>query len=106
MKTDYTREELIAICEKSTIAEKDWRNRDSSDAQRQLGEAWALLKAGCDFYIRRSGDCASNESTIWIEIEFNGFNFFEYGSESSKESETYYLPTESRLESAKGKDWY
>ena len=101
-----TREKLIEICEKATVKESDWNNRDSADAQRQLGEAWALLKAGCEFFVRTSGNCATDTKTIWIEIESLGFKYFECGSTNSKDSETYYLPTEERLADRAGKDWY
>ena len=104
---EYTREKLIEICERAVVAEKDWCNRDSSDAQIQLGKAWALLKADCKYWVRQSGgNCSTDKQTIWIEIEYKGFNYFEYGSETANESETFYLPTEARLEQAKSKDWY
>jgi len=46
-----TREELIALCEAALVPESEWRNRDSAGAQRQIGEAWALLRAGCPYRI-------------------------------------------------------
>lgn len=102
-RTDYTREELIAICERGVVAEKDWRNRDSCGAHQQLGSCWALLKAGCQFYIRTGTDgCSTNAKTIWVEINAHGFAKFDHGG--SLDDETYYLPTPERL--ACGGDWY
>lgn len=31
-KTDYTREDLIAICERAIVPQDHWRNRDSASA--------------------------------------------------------------------------
>ena len=46
-----TREELIAICEKATVPQSKWWDRDSAGAIQQMGMAWALLKAGCEFRV-------------------------------------------------------
>lgn len=99
----YTRDDLIAICERSFVPEAEWRDRDTSAAQRQLGECHALLKAGCDFVIRRDMGGSPN-MTIWLAIEFKGFGYFDYGG--TTEDETYYLPTTERLEQVAGRDWY
>jgi len=32
VKLDYTRKELIGICEKAIVNEKNWHNRDSEEA--------------------------------------------------------------------------
>lgn len=104
MKTDYTREELVNICEKSSVAQKDWNNRDSAGAQIQVGKCLMLLKAGCKFDILVNDSvCKTNEHTIWIEIEFEGFSYFEIGE---REKEVFYLPTVKRLKQSKNGDWY
>ena len=96
--SEYTREDLIKICEKAFVKEKEWKNRDSESAQCQLGECYALLKADCNFKI----DKISN-NTIELIVYSKGFMFFEGGN---KEEHYYYLPTESRLKEANNKDWY
>ena len=101
----YTREELINICEKSFVSESKWHDRDSQEAQKQLGKCYALLKDGCDFKIINDEDiCKTDENTIWLYIYSKGFQSFELGAE--KEEECYYLPTLKRLEEANGNDWY
>lgn len=105
IKLDYTREELIKICEKAIVQEKDWANRDTESSQCKVGECWALLKAGCDFEVIYEDDlCATDETTIWLYVYSKGFGCFDYGGE--KENHHYYLPTEKCLEEANGKDWY
>lgn len=97
-----TRADLIAICERAFTPQDQWRNRDSSAAHRQLGECYALLKAGCDFWVRRD-----DRDTYWVTVEHHGFDYFEYGSEEGCTSnEQYYLPTAARLDQVDGKDWY
>lgn len=112
MKTDYTREELIKICEKAIVPESKWSDRDSASSIRQVGDCWALLKAGCDFEVRtkenteKDSNCITDEDTIWVDFFFNGFQRFEYGEDVDKEEKTNYLPTPKRLSEIKGKDWY
>lgn len=103
-KMNYTRESLIDICERAIVAEKDWLNRDSSSATRQLGELWALLKSDCKFKVVTSGSWKTDDDTIVVEVQFSGFMSFEIGE--GYETETFYLPTEKRLKEANGKDWY
>lgn len=106
-RTDYSREELIAICERGVVSEKKWGNRDSCEAQQQLGACWALLKAGCEFYIRQGivGDnCSTDARTIWVEVNAHGFSNFDHGGDL--DDKTFYLPTPQRLENAKDGDWY
>lgn len=107
----YERKDLIVLCELAIVPEKKWCDRDSSSAQRQLGEALVLLKAGCEFKVlteencRKGNSCISNDDTIWIDITFDGFHAFEEGSDC-RESETFYIPTKQRMERGKGGDWY
>lgn len=102
------REGLAAHLEASIVPESKWRNRDSSDAQRQLGECLALIKAGCEFKIYRGNGVVhqNNMNTLEIHVFFKGFNYFEYGNEASKEVETFYAPSPESLTSANGGDWY
>lgn len=96
----YTREQLIGLCEKAIRPEKVWSDRDSEMAQRQIGEAWVLLKAGCRFSIDESD---TSESTIWIHVVSEGFDYFESEEYSNR---FYYIPSEARLEQVGEKDWY
>lgn len=103
--TTPTREELIARCERASVLQEHWWDRDSAGAQRQVGELWALLRAGCDF--RVATDPKSDNRTQWIEVSFMGFNHFEWrGINDSLDTETFYLPTDARLNERDGKDWY
>lgn len=102
---EYTREELISLCERGVVPCEKWSNRDTADAQRQLGEALALLRAGCAFRDRgRSGTyCVTDERTVWVDITFDGFNHFDWGGLPDKE--TFYIPTAKRLADSAGRDW-
>lgn len=112
MGIEYTREKLIEICESANVKESEWLDRDTPKAQMSLGECWALLKAGCDFRVLTKEinptGLFTNEKTIWIEIKHETFNSMELGDEDEdyRKSELYYLPTEARLKSAAGGDWY
>lgn len=101
----YDRTGLISICERARVPMKKWLNRDSASAQKQVGEVWALLRAGAPYKVNFEGNtCVTNENTIWIEIEYHGFNYFEIGDEGV-EHDTYYLPTDKRLADRDGEDW-
>ena len=76
MKSEYKRAALIKICEDAIVPETQWRNRDSSDAQQQIGQAWALLRAGCEYQVLTEGDLKTDGSTVWVEITHAGFGFF------------------------------
>lgn len=111
---EYTREKLIEICERGIVTQTDWHDRDSAKSQCSLGEAWALLKADCEFRVlteKTDEPTVTDKDTIWIEITFHDFNYFEGGFDEDDDgydgkTETYYLPTERRLGKAKGGDWY
>jgi hypothetical protein len=100
------REQLIALCERAVVPVENWRNRDSSDAQKQVGEALMLLRAGAEYVEATSPEQA--DDTIWIYIYYPGFTAFEYGSadRANWERELFYIPTAARLDRANGKDWY
>lgn len=106
-RADWTRGELIAICERAIVPVDEWHDRDSPGAQRSVGEVWAFLKAGCAFKVLATSgeDCCTDENTIWIEIEHPSFSSIEWGRQKG-ERDTYYLPTPKRLEERKGRDWY
>ena len=106
---NYTRENLIEICKQSFVSYKIWNDRDSLEAQKQLGVALVLLTVGCPFKILDEGTLKTDDHTIWLEIKAPGFGTFESGEiedESYFESDNYYLPTEKRLKDRQGSDWY
>jgi len=98
-----TREDLLEICERALVTpESAWSDRDSSSATRQLGEAYALLKAGCTFYVEKE----SKHNAWWVHIEFRGFNYFEGDSDGMGplDDDRFYIPLAERV--VEGKDWY
>ena len=95
IKTDYTREELISICEQSVVPYPKWINRDSPSSQAKVGMAWAYLKAGCEFRIHED----TGEDIIWLEL-------YHYEFEDAPDWHYTYLPTPKRIEESNGKDWY
>lgn len=100
MDGEYTREALLDICEASFVAQQHWSNRDSASAQRQLGEAYALLKAGCEFTIGSETD----DRTVWLNVSSEGFAHHDYGG--GLDEDFFYLPSQERLRQVDGKDWY
>lgn len=100
----YTREKLISICERAIVPEDKWMNRDSASSQKQLGECYAWLKAGCNFEVLEKGNLKTDDNTVWVLISVKGFCWFEEGYELDEE--TFYLPTEKRLKKNEGGDWY
>lgn len=106
--SEFTREELISICEAASVPEEEWLDRDSYSAQRQVGECLMLLRAGCEFEVDSE---RTNAKTIWVTTWAKGFNYFEEAREDDpprmfKSEETYYLPTRARLSQAGVRDWY
>lgn len=99
----YTREDLLKICEQAFVNTDLWHDRDSHYAQCKLGECYALLKDGCEFKVLTRGNLKTNKDTIWLEIKSTGFEWFEGGN---MKIETYYLPTQKRLDEVNGEDWY
>lgn len=95
---------MVANCERALAVPQDrWSNRDTSSAVQQLGSCYALLKAGCDYWARLDDKL----NCWWVTIEFHGFDYFEYGSESGYTSnERFYVPTVEALNRADGGDWY
>lgn len=104
-----SREQLIKHCEHSIVSVMRWRNRDTPDAQTQVGECWAKIKGGCAYRLRTDVALRQNHeySTIWVDVFAPTFDDFENGTqEESEHYETYYLPAIDRLKQAKGGDWY
>lgn len=108
-KVDYTRDELIAICERAVVPIEKWRNRDSPSSHEKLGLAWVMLKAGAMFQVHPSREgvsgCFTDARTIWLTISWHNFSDFEYGTKFG-ENEMFYLPTPERLDETVGGDWY
>ena len=104
MNTEELREELIGCCMAASVPESQWHDRDSAGAQRQVGEAWSLLRAGCGFALSESP--ASSDETWWVDITFRGFMTFEVGEDDVTETDLFYIPTRQRLDEAAGRDWY
>ena len=92
---------LLDLCERGFSPQASWHDRDSSSAHRQLGECYALLKAGCDFSVAPAEKYGSH----WVRIAYRGFASFEWG-EGHEDSEEFYVPTAERLDRAAGRDWY
>jgi len=102
-KKTPTREDLLAICERAlTTPYIAWRNRDSSSAVRQLGEAHALLKAGCEFFVKPD----ERLHTWWVTVTYPGFEYFEdgYDGMGPLDDERFYIPFAERVKD--GEDWY
>ena len=109
-RTDYTREELIAICERAMIPLHQWSNRDTPESIRAVGECWAYLKTGCEFRVHPEAvmlqkGLYTTMDTIWVEVMHPTFNSFEYGG-GHEASEIYHLPQPARLDETEGRDWY
>jgi hypothetical protein len=102
--TTLTREDLIALCERGAVAVNKWRDRDSEMAQRQLGEAWALLRANCEFVIDEKMTKDARGKTIWVVINRPGFATVDW--DGPWKSDHYYLPTSEHLDAVDGNDWY
>ena len=96
--TAPSRDSLVYLCERGVVPHEHWRDRDSASAQRQLGECLALLRAGCDFTVRREGD------TWWVTVTFDGFGHFDW--DGPQDEELFYVPTAERLDRRAGRDWY
>ncbi len=103
----YTRQKLITLCECAIVTVNNWHDRDSSEAQINIGKCWALLRAGCLFEILNRTD----EDTIYISIYFPDFNRFQDGefdlkNKDSLKEYSFYIPTRKRLNETVNKDWY
>jgi hypothetical protein len=110
--TEYSREKLIEICEKSIVPLTLWGNRDTPSAQEKVGLCWVLLKAGCKFNVlvepeEKGCQCVTDENTVWLRIRWPSFLDIECGEEGDcSNDELFYLPTLKRLGENEGGDWY
>jgi hypothetical protein len=99
-----SRQELRAICAKALdTPESAWSNRDSYAATKQLGEAYALLSAGCEILSIERDD---KLHTWWVTIASKGFNYFEgtVDGMGEKDEDRFYVPFIERV--ITGEDWY
>lgn len=116
---EYQRSHLICLAEAAIISHSQWNNRDSAQAQLQVGQCVALLRASCAFKILYPSNsinahtsCTTDNETIWLEIYYRGFNWFENVDETNEQgdlnTEQFYLPRYERLVEAlrAGRDWY
>lgn len=130
-KKQYSREELIAICQDAVVPCEKWRNRDSRCSQVQISDIHALLCVGAEFEI--GGD--TDDYTIWIcfknltdeqkakrleyRLAIDSREDYFKKCDPNYESEMFesdgidvnclyevYMPTRERLEQVKGEDWY
>lgn len=108
--TEPTREDLMQLCLDGIVAEQYWSDRDSAKAIKQLGEAYALLAADCNFNVLygetkgSTGHLKTDDRTIWISVQYKGFDYFE---DSVYSYDTFYIPTRARLDAARvQRDWY
>jgi hypothetical protein len=108
LKINYSRQQLVALCQKAFVKQKDWEDRDSASAQIQLAQAYWLLKGGCKFRIRdnkeKDKEFITDNVTIWLDIYWRGFKNFETGGDL--EERTFYIPTLKRLKIYPKGDWY
>ena len=111
---EYTKENLIEICEKSFIPQEKWNNRNSAMSQIALGQCYALLKAGCEFEIQYTEDsqgCNTDDRIIWVQFWVKDFMYFEGVNDDKRGNANsdyhFYLPTKKRInEVGIGNDWY
>lgn len=59
--SNYTREDLIELCERAVVPCSEWHDRDSLSAQKNLEEVYSFLKIGCDYKMNNESD-----RTVWI----------------------------------------
>lgn len=106
VKEPLDRGYFIVLCQGASVAQSEWRNRDTAGAQRQVGEALMLLRAGCDFRVLQKGDNQHLESDgkmWWLEISYKGFEYFEGGLLTT---DYFYIPTAEWMDKHPDKDWY
>lgn len=106
MSEEYSRDELISICEAAIVPEDKWSDRDTAEAHRSVGTCWAFLKAGCPFRILGPDEdvMATNDLTIWLRVYPKGFCSFD--QDADRDNDLFYLPTRKRLSMTEGRDWY
>lgn len=99
-----TRAQLKSLCSSAIVSFDSWSHRYSGNAQRQLGELWALLSAGCEFEIDEN---KTDETRICVKILYGaseqGKVAHENGIYEYDDLNTYFLPQPQRLTEG---DWY
>jgi hypothetical protein len=99
IRLDYSREELIELCEKSIVPVLDWGG-GSRSAHLRLAECWMLLKAGCrfrvlcDFLDGKSENDVTDQQTIWLRVRWPNqadLNWLGMGVDS--EENVFFIPT-------------
>lgn len=108
---DYSRDNLVAICEAAVVNVEKWSNRDSPLSHENLGLCWVMLKAGCEFIVTQPDtvaphSCVTDDNTIWLNVYWPSFNSFEYGTDEYDDNRHFYIPTPQRLRERLGRDWY
>lgn len=108
---EHDRIMLIGLCRRGLVPQSKWSNRDSASSQIKIAKAGALLAAGCEFEIRRTAKyerdgCVSDDRMWWVDITWRGFDAFEYGMDEGASLDTFYIPTQARLDEVAGADWY
>lgn len=133
---DYTREELISICENAVVPCEKWEDKDSYSAQVTISTIYNILKAGSIFKV-----AAVENDIIWLDFSGNiksiikNINKFKYNLniddledyrekvDPKTETEIFkgngvqvyddinkyqggYIPTEEKLNEVNGGDWY
>lgn len=58
---DYTRDDLINLCERAVVRCSEWRDRDSYSCQVNIQECYDYLSRGYDYTITIESD-----RTVWI----------------------------------------
>jgi hypothetical protein len=94
---EYTREQLIELCDKAIVPFEKWQNRDTPKAQSDIGTIRAYLKAGCKYRIVT--DMPGDPETIWLQIHH-------YQFEDGADWHLYYMPSQKKIDAANGGDWY
>lgn len=110
--SNFSRENLISICERAVVDVSKWQNRDSPSSQERVGKLWVLLKSNCQFEVLYENDgLCTDDNTIWLRVwspKFLHFDWdgFDLNDRDTMEDETFYLPTTALLDYSKGNDWY
>lgn len=116
VRTDWTREELIAICQRAVVPVKDWRHLQAAEVHEKHGLCWVLLTAGCEFTVQPAApegtrrSCATDAQYIWVFIAWPDVSDLRLGTRpkapAGSNCAAFRLPTPARLDEAAGKDWY
>lgn len=96
-------EAIVKLCERAFLPQEKWRDRDTSGCQRQLGELYAMARAGSECSI----ELGHRGRLLDVTVKIRGFMYHECGAEDGiLEIETFYCPSLEWLEVCDGGDWY